>query len=82
MRRIVLTLVFVISALLLVAFFSVDACFDAGGVWNNLGLACEGVKPDFTPQYMRGYPMFWVVVILLSGIITLLVSKVVLRPKH
>lgn len=81
MKRIILVITFVISALLLVSFFSIDACMDAGGSWSNWGLNCTGAYSDFVPQYKRTAPAFWVMVLFLSGLTTIFVGKVVPSAK-
>lgn len=81
MKRTLLIITFVVSALLLVSFFSIDACMDAGGLWSSWGLNCEGASADFVPQYKRTAPVFWTMVLLLSGLTTFLIGKLVSNAK-
>jgi len=82
MKAALLTITFIFSSVFLVSFFSIDACMDAGGQWSNYGISCNGVPREFVPQYMRAAPFFWGLVILISGLITWLVGKVVPVTKH
>ena len=81
MKRIMVIMTFGFCALLLVSFFSIDACMDAGGSWGNWGSICEGAYSDFVPQYKRTAPIFWAMVIFLSGLASFFVSKVVPSTK-
>ena len=81
MKRTIGIITFVICALLLVYFFSIDTCMDAGGSWGNWELICEGAYSDFVPQYKRTAPIFWAMVLFLSGVASLFVSKVVPSAK-
>ncbi len=81
MKSALLTLTFIFSSAFLVSFFSIDACMDAGGQWSNFGISCKGARGEFVPQYMRAAPFFWGLVVLLSGLVTWFVGKVVLDAK-
>ncbi|GAA4363978.1 hypothetical protein [Kangiella marina] len=82
MKQSLLIATFTVSCLLLISFFSIDACMDAGGLWSNLGLTCEGAYSDFIPQYERTAPAFWVIVLSLSGLATFLVGKVIKSKRN
>lgn len=75
MKTTLLIMVFIISLILLVSFFSIDACLDAGGQWAHYGLTCEGVGVDFIPQYKRPAPLFWGLVMAISALVTWSVNK-------
>jgi hypothetical protein len=77
MKIFLLVITFIFSYVFLVSFFSVDACMDAGGQWGKLGFSCNGAIGDFIPMYMRLAPLFWGLVIIISGLVTWLVKKVV-----
>lgn len=82
MKIVLLTLTFIFSSVLLVAFFSIDACLDAGGQWGLFGFSCEGARADFVPQYLRPAPFFWGMVIAISALVTWFVNQclTVVRP--
>lgn len=77
MKRIILTIVFLISTLSLLSFFSVDACLDAGGTSSGWGITCRGVDVNFVPQYKRSGLAFWVIVFFISGLVSCLVNKLI-----
>ena len=72
---------FIITMLFIVSFMSIDACMDAGGVWSNWGLNCQGASESFIPQYKRKVPVFWFFVLVLSGGVALIVNKIVPAAK-
>ena len=75
MKIFLLVITFIFSFVFLVSFFSVDACMDAGGQWSNFGFSCKGASGDFIPMYMRLAPLFWGLVIIISGLATWFVKK-------
>lgn len=81
MKKLICVMSFVICAVALVLFFSVDSCLDAGGSSSKLGLICAGVGSDFIPQYQRVVPLFWLSVFFLSSAAAFCVHKVMPSAK-
>jgi hypothetical protein len=81
MKKIILILTFVTSAFLLVSCSSIDRCMDAGGAWSDWGLSCVGTSADFVPLYKRAVPVFWAMVLFLSGLTTFLTYRVIRSNK-
>lgn len=81
MKKVITPITFILSTIFLVSFFSIDACMDAGGSWSNFGFTCLGASADFIPQYKRSVPIFWVVVFMVSGIISFTINKVLANAK-
>ncbi|WCE31721.1 hypothetical protein [Vibrio sp. SCSIO 43137] len=75
MKRIIVTIVFLLCTLSLLSFFSVDACMDAGGSSSDWGMTCSGADADFVPQYKRSAPVFWLAVLFISGLASYAVNK-------
>ena len=75
MKIFLLVITFIFSFVFLVSFFSVDACMDAGGQWSSFGFSCKGASGDFIPMYMRLAPLFWGLIIIISGLVTWFVKK-------
>lgn len=82
MRKTITTISFLLSILAMVSFFSIDACLDAGGSWENWGLSCKGVGSEFIPQYKRVAPLFWLLVVFLSSMVAIVTDKVLPNAKQ
>jgi hypothetical protein len=76
MRKVFVSISFIVCTFALVSFFSIDACIDAGGRWDNMGFNCLDVGKNFVPQYQRIAPFFWLLVVSLAGVAALIIHKV------
>jgi len=81
MKNLFCAILFAISAVALVSFFSVDSCLDAGGSSSKFGLICTGVGSDFIPLYQRLAPLFWLSVFIFSSTVVFCVHKVMPSAK-
>jgi hypothetical protein len=81
MKRVLPSIIFILTAVMLISFLSIDACMDSGGMWSNYGFTCTTDNPEFIPQYKRTAPFFWGIVILFSAIPSLIIHKVLSNAK-
>ena len=81
MKKLTCAILFLISAVALVSFFSVDSCLDAGGSLSKFGLVCTGAGSDFIPLYQRVVPLFWLSVFIFSSTVAFCVHKVMPSAK-
>jgi len=81
MKKLICAILFVTSAVVLVSFFSVDSCLDAGGSSSKFGIVCTGVESDFIPLYQRVAPLFWLSVFIFSSTVAFCVHKVMPSAK-
>ena len=81
MKNIIMLLAFILTAIFIVSFMSIDACMDAGGMWSDYGYSCIGVNESFVPQYKRMAIPFWSLVFLLSCVPATLINKLFKNKK-
>lgn len=81
MKKVIVIISFIIAAVALVLFFSIDSCMDAGGRWDNMGLSCYGVGSEFVPQYQRAAPFFWLLVLFVAGVVSFIAHNVLPSEK-
>lgn len=71
--------IFAITFIFLISFFNINACMDAGGAWADFGFTCIQPREGFVPQYMRPVLGFWILIVAVTSMLTLIVSKILTK---
>ena len=82
MKTLIAIIVFVVSAIVLVGFWNMDACLKIEGIHSNYGYTCTGGNTTFIPIWGRFSILLWVFVLTPAGVFALAAHRLLSKFGH